>query len=93
MKDGSEHFQKLEQGYKQDMASAESLAAQYLDAAVAVFMMPDEPWARRVSGVYSNDLANGDPDRAHAVLTAKANGCYLISVLGLKAFFPIQSRY
>jgi hypothetical protein len=80
MQDGSAHFGKLEQGYKQDMATAESLAPEYKDTAVAVFMMPDEPWARRVSGVYSNDLANNDPDRAHAVLTTKANGCYLVSV-------------
>ncbi|MEE4144551.1 MAG: DHH family phosphoesterase [Halieaceae bacterium] len=80
MDDGRAHFDKLEQGYKQDMGTAESLAPEYRDDAVAVFMMPDEPWARRVSGVYSNDLANSDPARAHAVLTAKANGCYLVSV-------------
>ena len=80
MDDGGAHFDKLEQGYKQDMASAESLAPEYRDDAVALFMLPDEPWARRVSGVYSNDLANGDPARAHAVLTTKANGCYLVSV-------------
>jgi hypothetical protein len=30
--------------------------------------------------VYSNDLTNQHPDRAHAVLTAKANGNYLVSV-------------
>ncbi len=80
MEDGRVHFEKLEQGYKQDMTTAESLAPEYKDSAVAVFMMPDEPWARRVSGVYSNDLANGNPDRAHAVLTSKASGCYLVSV-------------
>jgi hypothetical protein len=45
-----------------------------------VFVLPDEAWARRVSGVYSNDLANASPDRAHAVLTEKANGNYLVSV-------------
>ena len=78
--DGRVHFEKLEQGYQQDMATAESLAPEFRDSAVAVFMMPDEAWARRVSGVYSNDLANSDPARAHAVLTAKANGCYLVSV-------------
>jgi hypothetical protein len=33
-----------------------------------------------VSGVYSNDLANAHPDRAHAVVTQKDNGGYLISV-------------
>lgn len=80
MTDGAEHFQRLETGYREDMAAAESLAPEYKDAAAAVYMLPNEPWARRVSGVYSNDLANGDPDRAHAVLTTKANGCYLVSV-------------
>ncbi len=80
MSDGAEHFQKLEQGYRRDMASAASLAPEYKDAAVAIYLLPNEPWARRVSGVYSNDLANGDPARGHAVLTTKANGCYLVSV-------------
>ncbi len=80
MSDSVEHFQKLEQGYRQDMASAAALAPEYKDDAVAAFILPNEPWARRVSGVYSNDLANADPDRGHAVLTVKANGCYLVSV-------------
>lgn len=80
MSDGAEHFQKLEQGYHQDMSSAAALAPEHKDDAVAVYMFPNEPWARRVSGVYSNDLANGDPARGHAVLTSKANGCYLVSV-------------
>lgn len=78
--DGAEHFQKLEHGYRQDMASAAALAPEYQDDAVAAFLLPNEAWARRVSGVYSNDLANADPGRGHAVLTAKANGCYLVSV-------------
>ena len=80
MSDGAEHFQKLEQGYHQDMGSAGALAPEYKDTAAAAYMLPNEPWARRVSGVYSNDLANADPARAHAVLTTKANGCYLVSV-------------
>jgi hypothetical protein len=80
MSDGQDQFQKLEHGYHQDMAAAKSLAPEFKDGAVAVYMMPNEPWARRVSGVYSNDLANGDPARAHAVITARANGCYLVSV-------------
>ena len=77
---GAEYFEKLEQGYQQDMSSAAALSPEFRDNAVAAFMLPDEPWARRVSGVYSNDLANADPARAHSVLTTKANGCYLVSV-------------
>jgi len=45
-----------------------------------VFILPDERWARRVSGVYSNQLANGSPGRGHAVLTERADGTYLVSV-------------
>ncbi|MEM1153281.1 MAG: DHH family phosphoesterase [Pseudomonadota bacterium] len=80
MATGNTDFEKLEQGYQEDMASAKALEPHFRDASVAVYMMPNAPWARRVSGVYSNDLANGDTARAHAVLTEKDNGCYLVSV-------------
>src|SRR3546814_413397 len=59
-------------------AATQPLAASTAHA--ALFVLPDAAWARRVSGVYSNDLTNQHPDRAHAVLTEKANGHYLISV-------------
>ncbi len=73
-------FEKLETGYQSDMALAANLQPEYANDSVAAFVLPNEPWARRVSGVYSNDLANQNPGRAHAVLTIKANGNYLISV-------------
>jgi hypothetical protein len=78
--DGKEHFQRLETGYQQDMAAAEAVQATHRDAATAAFLLPNEAWARRVSGVYSNDLANADPERAHAVLTEKSDRNYLVSV-------------
>lgn len=73
-------FKKLEDGYLADMASAEKTEAKASTENSAVFILPNEKWARRVSGVYSNDLANQNPDRAHGVLTEKANGNYLVSV-------------
>ena len=75
-----ESFEKLQDGYNSDMASAASLQPEFANDAVAAYILPNEAWARRVSGVYSNNLANGTPNRAHAVLTVKANGNYLISV-------------
>jgi hypothetical protein len=46
-----------------------------------VLLLPDEPWSHRVSGVYGNELANGAPDKAHAVLTNNADGnSYTVSV-------------
>lgn len=78
--DASEHFQRLEAGYEDDMARADALTATWTGSAAAVFMLPEAPWARRVSGVYSNALARASRERAHAVLTEKRNGNYLVSV-------------
>jgi len=81
MAEGREYFQKLADGYRSDMGKAESTrpeAGSTDDAALLI--LPDQAWARRVSGVYSNDLVNLHPNRAHAVLTEKANGNYLVSV-------------
>lgn len=78
---GREHFEQLADGYRTDMDRAASTPAIAGSTAhAALFILPDAAWARRVSGVYSNDLTNLHPDRAHAVLTEKTNGNYLISV-------------
>jgi len=76
----SADFRKLRDGYAADMVAAAALKPLHADPATAVFILPDEAWARRVSGVYSNDLATDNPGRAHAVLTIKDNGNYLVSV-------------
>jgi single-stranded DNA-specific DHH superfamily exonuclease len=80
VRDGSAHFEKLETGYRDDMARAKETEAIRASSSAAVFMFPDESWARRVSGVYSNDLANASPTRAHAVVTERPDGSFLISV-------------
>lgn len=78
--DGATTFAKLQDGYNNDMAAAADIAPIHAEAASAVVVLPNAAWARRVSGVYSNDLANAHPDRAHAVLTEKDNGNYLVSI-------------
>ena len=80
MADGRDSFERLEMGYQSDMTAAAKLQPEFANEAVAVYILPNEAWARRVSGVYSNDLANNFPGRAHAVFTLNANGNYLISV-------------
>lgn len=76
----SPDFTKLSTGYQEDMAQAASLTPRDETDSTALFVLPNEAWARRVSGVYSNDLARDNPNRAHAVLTIKDNGNYLVSV-------------
>lgn len=73
-------FAKLEQGYQNDMASADRLAPIDVNDVAAVYRLPNEPWARRVSGVFGNDLANRFPDRAHGIVTEKADANFLVSV-------------
>ena len=76
IRDSREQFEKLENGYNDDMHSAASLQPERATASTAVFILPNQAWARRVSGVYSNDLTNQYPERAHAVLTETSNGNY-----------------
>lgn len=80
IKDSRAQFEKLENGYRDDMASAQAVQPARATDSAAVFILPNQAWARRVSGVYSNDLTNQHPARAHAVLTEKSNGNYLVSV-------------
>jgi hypothetical protein len=46
----------------------------------AVVELNNETWARRVSGVFGNFLANETPSRAHAVIRKKDSGTYVVSV-------------
>lgn len=72
-------FETLTEAYRQDMHLANTAPRAVEDDDIAVISLPDAAWARRVSGVYGNDLANQSPDRAHAVLT-DIEGGYLVSV-------------
>lgn len=62
-------FWQLKQAYTQDMAKAASAEVISEQQSVKAVQLADEAWARRVSGVFGNDLANQSPDRAHIVLT------------------------
>ena len=72
--------QKLLTGYANDMSQAWLVKPEYQSDTIAVYILPDEAWARRISGVFGNELANQNPARAHAVLSYNTQGGYLISV-------------
>jgi hypothetical protein len=46
----------------------------------SIHVLPDAPWSRRVLGSLANELANADPQRAHAVLKLQRTGDYAVSV-------------
>ena len=78
--DSHSPFYVLQKAYQQDMDNALAQPSCYNSAKLAIFELPNRPWARRISGVYGNFLANNAPDRAHAVLTENSNGSYLLSL-------------
>lgn len=73
-------FRTLREGYAHDMARARAVPAAEIRPSGAVYILPDEAWARRASGVYANDLASAHPARAHALLTRSPKGHFVVSV-------------
>ena len=73
-------YRTLKAGYEDDMARAIAVPAAETRPGGRIFMLPAEKWARRISGVFGNQLAVASPEQAHAVLTAKPGGGYVVSV-------------
>ncbi|MDX8408195.1 MAG: acetyltransferase [Mariprofundaceae bacterium] len=76
----SEAYRALAEGFASDMAMAEHVPLHSETDSTAVLMLPDEAWTRRVSGVFGNQLARENPERAHALLTVLEDGGYRVSV-------------
>ena len=76
----SADYQTLCDGYIEDMEQAAQLRPIHSNESTAVFLLPNESWSLRVRGVFGNKLAIEHPDRAHAVVTEKNDGNYLVSV-------------
>ncbi len=73
-------YQELQNGYDNDIAKTSNLKPEINKQHIAIYKLPDEDWARRVSGVFGNQLANQYPDRAHAVFTQHPESGYVVSV-------------
>lgn len=73
-------WQQLRDGYEADMAQGLAAPVFTESASSLVVKLPDEAWARRVSGVLGNELANRHPDKACAIVTEKADNTYLVSI-------------
>jgi nanoRNase/pAp phosphatase (c-di-AMP/oligoRNAs hydrolase) len=62
-------FHQLKSAYLADMAKAKSSTVLMNNEQLSAVQLADEPWARRVSGVFGNELANASPNKAHVVVT------------------------
>ncbi|MDP5255387.1 MULTISPECIES: DHH family phosphoesterase [unclassified Vibrio] len=81
-------YYQLKAGYESDYQNVLSLTPIEDSDVSKVFELPCQPWARRISGVFGNELANQSPDKAHAVLTL--NGSEQDYTVSVRA--PLSNR-
>jgi hypothetical protein len=71
---------RLLEGFTADLRLAEAVIPAHASQAAAAYILPEEPWARRISGTFANVLTRNHPHRAHAVLSCAAHGGYTVSI-------------
>jgi hypothetical protein len=65
---------------RKDLERVGALQPHCATSGATVWVLPDAPWARRVSGTFANRLCARQPRFAHAVLTPIAGSAYVVSV-------------
>ncbi len=73
-------YRLLADGYRDDAVHMNALHAQWRWTHGEIYMLPNAPWARRVSGMFANRLAANDGARSFAVLTENTDGSFVVSV-------------
>ena len=77
---------KLNQGYSDDFRMAKGSRILETAESGEIRVLPDAAASRRISGMFGNQLAQENPNRAHAILTEQESG-FLVSIRA-----PISSR-
>ncbi|MFZ6656189.1 hypothetical protein ACO0LH_13195 [Undibacterium sp. TJN19] len=73
-------FAVLRKAYAEDMLALQGISATWQAEACAIYILPAKAWARRVSGILANQLSVQDPGKSFAVLTARSDASYVVSV-------------
>lgn len=76
----SEQLSVLRQGFSNDMDQALTQKAHPSTGKNRVYFFPDAPWARRISGVFSNLKAREKVEAAHALITTNEDTTLRVSV-------------
>ena len=78
--DSEAGYARLLAQYHDDTARASGAMPEAESAAGAVYLLPNESWAKRIVGVMGNDLAKQFRARAHALLVDMGDGHFRVSV-------------
>jgi hypothetical protein len=76
----SDVLARLREGYADDMKKSSTYRPIRETSAGRIFELPPEPWARRISGVFSNLKAREKPSLAHGLLTHNPDTTYRVSI-------------
>jgi len=75
-----ESYQTIRNGYQSDLQRVRTIESIETSKTTTLVYLPNTKWAKRISGIYGNQLAQNSPNRAHAILTELTNGGYRLSV-------------
>ena len=78
--ENSSHLDALRLGYSEDLAQAMEQKPLPIGGKNRIYCFPNTPWARRVTGVFSNLRAREQTDGAHSVITENSDSTLRISV-------------
>lgn len=73
-------FARIDDARRRDIARAASIEPVQRLRGALVYLLPDEPWTRRIRGIFGNEIANREPALAHAVLTPDEHGDFVVSL-------------
>ena len=73
-------FARLSRRFEEDMRQTRCLEPLRRVPGATIVLLPDEAWARRAIGVLANELTQGEPDSAIAILSPKRQGGFSVSV-------------
>jgi hypothetical protein len=76
----SKTYHALHAGYEDDMQKARALEPALRVSGAVLYVLPNEPWARRASGVFANEVARAHATSAIAIVSFKSSGDYLVSL-------------
>lgn len=71
---------KLREGFRADMAQARRIKPFWESSGGTAFRFPDQPWCRRVAGVFINERARENRQRAQALLLDNGDSTLLVSL-------------
>jgi len=76
----SSYFLSLQYAYAHERAYLNNLHPVAAGQHSEVYILPDKPWSRRLSGLLANHLCEAHPNKSFAVLTPRRDGTYTVSV-------------